>query len=851
MVKRRFLLLVLVCFWALTCYEQNCSAKPKEENKKSYQTGALLYEDDFEKSLDNWVVEQRAGGRVFLDDGTLRIDDSRGCTIWFKHKLDAPVMIEYEVEMIKRYGGKHDSHDGVSDLNCFWMVKDPNSPEDIFAFSDSRSGRFQNYHSFRLYYVGVGAHGNTRTRFRRYAGDGSRPLLAEHDLSGEQYMLKPHKKMKIQLITIGNTVQYIKDGRIIYDINDPAPYHQGWFGFRTFTGNMKMDNFRVYRLKSSVSTDAKPLEDSLHWFRDAHFGMFIHWGLYAVPAGQWNGKKIPGIGEWIMKKAPGGPIPVKEYEKLTLKFNPVKFDANQWVKLAKDAGMKYIVITAKHHDGFAMFDSKCTEYDIADATAFNRDPMKELAEACKKHGIKLGFYYSHARDWHHPDAMDNDWDYPDKSKKDFRRYMEQKAIPQVRELLTQYGPIAIIWYDTAMGLSKEKSIEFKNLVHSIQPGCLVSGRVGNFEGDYQSMGDNRYPPKTLHFLWETPATLNDTWGYKYFDDNWKSVDSLIYKLVNVVSKGGNYLLNVGPTAEGLIPQPSADRLREMGKWLAQNGESIYGCKPTPFKYFEIPCTVKADRLYFHLFDWPDDSNLQIPGLKNDIQKAWLLADEQQASLPVHKDSTGVTVDLPPKPLDCLDTVVVLQIKGRPDIDESPAVQNKAGVIRLGAENAAISSHFAKRIHDEEGTHIGNWIHKRDYVTWDFAVDEQGTFTVTVEYACDEENSGKDYKIVVGDKKTIKKAESTLPPVVPDDSWITHRIGGMIVMVLGNKQIVGTVKSTGSFDCYVTEQIGTVNIKEAGTYVLSVLPPEDFRNKEEYLMNLKSVSLKPTDNERKL
>src|SRR5688500_3689898 len=240
----------------------------------------------------------------------------------------------------------------------------------------------------------------------------------------------------------------------------------------------------------------------MKWFRDARFGMFIHWGLYAVPAGEWEGKLIPGIGEWIMNRAK---IPASEYELLTGKFNPVKFNAEEWVKVAKDAGMKYLVITSKHHDGFAMYDSKVSAFDIVEATPFKRDPLKELAAACQKAGIKLGFYYSQTQDWHEPDAVGNDWDWPDESKKNFSRYLEEKVKPQVRELLTNYGPIGLIWFDTPRTITKEQRQQLADLVHSIQPDTLVSGRVGHGVGDYDSAGDNQISVGKVTLDWATPV----------------------------------------------------------------------------------------------------------------------------------------------------------------------------------------------------------------------------------------------------------------------------------------------------------------------------------------------------------
>src|SRR2546425_2067 len=282
-------------------------------------------------------------------------------------------------------------------------------------------------------------------------------------------------------------------------------------------------------------------EKRLQWFREAKFGLFIHWGLYAIPAGEWKGKPIPGIGEWIMNRAQ---IPVKEYEKLAAQFNPVKFDADAWVKTAREAGMRYIVITSKHHDGFALFHSKASKYNVVDATPFKRDILKELAAACARQKMRLGFYYSQAQDWHEPDGAGNTWDFGPDEKKDYDKYLRGKAEPQVRELLTNYAPVCLIWFDTPRMMTPERSQRFVDIVRSLQPDCLIDGRLGltGKEGDYRSTGDNVVPDQASEEAWETPATINHTWGYKKDDHDWKRPGEIVFKLLDIVSKGGNYLL---------------------------------------------------------------------------------------------------------------------------------------------------------------------------------------------------------------------------------------------------------------------------------------------------------------------
>jgi alpha-L-fucosidase len=336
----------------------------------------------------------------------------------------------------------------------------------------------------------------------------------------------------------------------------------------------------------------------LEWFRAARFGMFIHWGLYAIPAGVWQGQPIPGIGEWLMLRAR---VPAAEYEKLAARFNPLHFDAESWASVAARAGARYVVITAKHHDGFCMFKTELTKYNIVEATPFGRDPMLELAEACRKHGLRFCFYYSQTQDWHHPNGDGNDWDY-DEARKDFDGYVEQYVKPQVRELLTNYGPIGLIWFDTPKRMTREQGRSLVDLVHQLQPECLVNGRIGNDLGDYAEARDNVIPDDAQRSDWEVPATINDTWGYKSDDHNWKSAAELVRKLIDVASKDGNYLLNVGPTASGIIPAPSVERMRAIGDWLKLNGESIYGTRAGPLQGIDgVRSTRRGEQAYLHAF----------------------------------------------------------------------------------------------------------------------------------------------------------------------------------------------------------------------------------------------------------
>jgi len=331
----------------------------------------------------------------------------------------------------------------------------------------------------------------------------------------------------------------------------------------------------------AVKLTANNGSDKLAWFQDAKFGMFIHWGVYSKIAGEWNGKT--GYNEHVMLYAK---IPIVEYEKVAKTLNPVDFNAEAWVRAAQNAGMKYIVITTKHHDGFAMYNSPSSSFNIVNITDFKRDPVKELADACRKLDVKFGVYYSLGRDWHDPDVptnwpkkagRSNFWDFPNEDAKDFSKYFERKVKPQITELITQYKP-AIVWFDTPELISKEQSKELKELIVTLDPKCIVNERVGNGFGDYDVL-EQKGGDKIIPGTWETCITMSRNWGYVKTDTLYKSTEKLIGLLVDAVSKGGNLLLNVGPTPEGVIKAENLSRMTEIGNWLKTNSEAMYGTKP--------------------------------------------------------------------------------------------------------------------------------------------------------------------------------------------------------------------------------------------------------------------------------
>jgi alpha-L-fucosidase len=429
----------------------------------------------------------------------------------------------------------------------------------------------------------------------------------------------------------------------------------------------------------------------MEWWREARFGLFIHWGVYSVPAGYYNGQPINRIGEWIMNR---GKIPVAEYQQFASSFNPVKYDADAWVKLAKDAGMKYIVITAKHHDGFALFKSNASKWNMVDATPYGKDLLTPLADACRKYGMKLGFYYSHAQDWCNPGgaaarrvasegwanpdsatidaytaAHEGHWD-PAQTTKTMSQYIDEVAVPQVKELLTNYGDVAILWWDTPTGMTDEFA-EKLNAVLALQPNIITNDRLKrpNFPGDYKTP-EQRIPKESEldGKDWETCMTMNNTWGYKKNDHEWKSAEVMVRNLLDIASKGGNYLMNVGPKDDGTIPDESIARLKQVGAWMKVNGEAIYGTKASPLAAVSWGRITKKEQkdnntiLYLSVFNWPTDKKMVVPGLTQTVTSATLLAGGKKLATAASKD--GLVITVPEQAPDKVATVIKVLVKGK-------------------------------------------------------------------------------------------------------------------------------------------------------------------------------------------
>jgi len=541
--------------------------------------------------------------------------------------------------------------------------------------------------------------------------------------------------------------------------------------------------------------------------------MFIHWGLYAVPADATDihGNRV--IAEWYFSNKR---MQVRDYERFAAQFNPVKFDAKKWVQTAKNAGMRYIVITSKHHDGFCLFDSQLTNYCITKATPFQRDPLKELAEECKKQGLKLCFYYS-IMDWHHPDYLPRrPWEKETRPAEgaNLNRYIDYMK-GQLRELLTRYGPLGVIWFDGGWEHNAQelRSAEVNAMIRSIQPNILINDRN-------QLPEDHATPEQTIPAnalpggrLWETCMTINDTWGYAKNDTNWKPVDDLIRKLCDIAHKGGNFLLNVGPTAEGEFPEAINDRLANIGAWMKVNGEAIYGTTKSPFKRlpFDGRCTVKGSRLYLHVFRWPDEG-LRLTGLQTPVRFARVLGGGERLTVtPVAGGEEGLlkTIYLSrPRRLDPVATVIELRLAGPPVVTESApsAKAGTDGAFLLKAADAEIHGQTAQYEQGGGKDNIGFWTNAADYVTWTCQVAQAGRYRVEVDYACPTENAGSSFT------------------VGPD----------------GGATVAGMVKATGSWTAFQPETLGEVELPAGRTTVavrITAIP-------RGAAMNLRQVRLIP-------
>ena len=475
-------------------------------------------------------------------------------------------------------------------------------------------------------------------------------------------------------------------------------------------------------------------------FKEGNYAMFIHWGLYSHIANQYHDSTYYGIAEWIMNPRRAG-IPVEEYKAIAKDFNPVNFDAGAIVRLAKSAGMKYIIITSKHHDGFAMYDSKVSDFNIVDATPFDRDPMKELARACKKEGLGFGFYYSQNQDWTAPGGNGGPAYNSKGDSVTFDEYFHNKCLPQVEEITTRYGDIVLIWFDTPAGMPKDYAEMLIDLVHKNQSDAFVSGRIGYGLGDYQTLGDMEIPHENVDGLWEAVDVTNDSWGYAWYDENWKSPESILERLISTVARGGTYMLNVGPKADGSIPEHAVRSLRSSGEWITTYPQVIYDAGPSPWQH-ALPwgdVTRQNNSLYLSVYEWPKNGELYLPGLKNEISSMHLLIRDSKIELAFSRNDQCVEIKLPLKEPEDFISVIELEIVGEPDVDQTHALDPLM--------SSEITAHFAATLNCRTQRKrwmekFGEWklvynIHQWEpgsKATWEINVIEPGAYEVELTYA---------------------------------------------------------------------------------------------------------------------
>ena len=567
-------------------------------------------------------------------------------------------------------------------------------------------------------------------------------------------------------------------------------------------------------------------EERIEWLKEARFGMFIHWGVYSGVSDEWNGERGNGESCFMMEHFK---VPYEEYlDKVAKPFNPVKFNAEEWVKIARDAGMKYIVITAKHTDGFAMYPSKASPYNIVDGTAFQRDPLMELRKACDKYGIKLGYYYSQTWDWLHPHALtsisnnskimfkDNNWDWPDRSTKDADIYYKEKAYKQVNELMKSYSP-AIIWFDVPGDITKEHSYNLLKIVRSQDPNCIINNRIGNGMGDFGS--PEQYIPSESNDFFEVCMTIRDYWGYSYFDRNYKSSKTIIRNIVDIAHKGSNYLLNVGPTGEGVFPEQSVRTLQGVGEWMKTYGESIYGSAGSPIGKlpFNGRCTSKPGKLFIHVFDWPSSGKLYVPGIVSQISNVYLMADPNKTKLNYNQVGSDINIELSaakssPSFLDEASTVITIEYKGNLEIAKKPALIDPAYAISLTPNDAIIEGNDLKygfiNIWGSirYGYHVENWYNKDDSMTWKVRSISDGNYDVELTYAAPQGCEGNKF-----------------------------------VLSAQNEKITGNVENTGDWNTFKTFLIGSIKLEASESITLSI-KPEELSGCS--LMDLKEVRLIP-------
>ena len=527
------------------------------------------------------------------------------------------------------------------------------------------------------------------------------------------------------------------------------------------------------------------------WFTDARFGMFIHWGIYSGAEGFWKGEKLRNdnnYAEWIYYR---NRIEKEEYLTLLDRFHWDEINPEEWVILAKKSGMKYVTLTAKHHDGFGLWDSKVSNYDLGNYTNPKRDIVKELAEACKKHGLKLGLYYSHWVDWEHEFGWDLNKEITGISPEQYDKYWQEKVIPQMRELLTNYGEIGMIWFDmwihhSRTVVTKEQLLQLKGLIRELQPNCLVNSRLGlsieeDPDIDFKTLGDNSLGNKKEEFPWQSPATVAHSWGFHATDNEWKSTTSLLKALINNVSLNGNLMLNIGPRANGDVPFEIEQRLLEMGMWLEVNGESVYGARAfdlpkNQHDWGKITCkkTETGTTLYLHVFNWPLNKELYLTGIKTKPEKIFLLADKQKSPLKMEHSEVLTTIQLPEMQPDPYISVIVLEYKNKPKIENGLVGKTADGGFSLIPQNQNTIDETLSINKKERGGTVPEYVVVKENKSfrWKIYIDEPGEKWVDVSYSFQQNTTDSRIAVKAANMELIHNVANTGKTVgEPNQNWI--------------------------------------------------------------------------------
>ena len=579
----------------------------------------------------------------------------------------------------------------------------------------------------------------------------------------------------------------------------------------------------VYSALTGKVPPANEKPDRLAWWREARFGMFIHWGVYSALAGEWRGQKVEGYAEHIQRIAK---IKRDTYlEEVVKPFNPASFNADEWVRAAKDTGMGYIIITAMHHDGVAMFDSKVDDYNVTKTSRFGRDPLRELKTACDEHGIKLGVYYSHAIDW----SLSGDPRFPEPNGPERRKAcVDRKALPQMLELIRNYQP-AILWGDTPHQNPQELNLQILAALRQEDPNLILNGRIaGSAHGDYHTTTDRpaEFAPMDApeEQDWEGIPTTNESYGYHAHDKSHKPPGHFIQLLAKAAARGGNLLLNIGPKGDGTFAAEDREILAAIAKWWKASGDSIRHTERTPLAAQSWgESTLKGNNLYLHVFEWPKDGKLLVGGLNAEVAKASLLADPK-TPLPTERIGPDLEITLPASAPDAADSVLMLECKNRPTGDMAQVLQtntaNKLSVFTAELLGPVDRKGWSLGKGTSITSHAKNWKTKDCAVRWKTRLAKPSRFQVMLHYDAPEADKTK---IETDGGAVAAKSAQTF--------------GGTFTVLIGNQTLKGKLRQQGMD---VALELGQISLAPGNLEIK--IQADEITGKE--LMLLKSLTLLP-------